>query len=173
MKDIIEEQLKLHKGIKLQDVYKLLYQAEFGLHYHHDLQKIIREEYSRACSGKDWIEKKQVLEKISEEYYRLNLKSYILELNNDTILMMAALESAKLSNGTKQGLVKRWEDFKELNLELKLFPEQEIEGFEKDLKEKDFPQMHHSKEYKKEDDPCYVVLHKKVIEFWYKEKWLY
>lgn len=173
MKKIIEEQLRLHKNIGLQDIYKLIYQAEFGLHYYSDLQKTIRKEYSRACMGKGRVEKKQVLEKISKDYYRLDLKSYILELNNDTILMMAALESAKLSNGTKQGLIKRWEDFKKLNSEWELFSEKEIESFEKILKEKDSPEIHHSEEYKKENGPCYIVLHKKVIEFWYKEKWLY
>lgn len=171
MKGLIEEQLKLHKSVEVQDIYKLLYQAEFGLHTH-DAQKMVREEYSKACSGKGWVKKEPMLEKISKDYYRLNLRAYMLELNNDTMLTLAALDSAKLSKGTKEGLKKKWEEFKRLNLEIKLFSKGEIKGFEKALIEYDFPTVHHSIEYKKDNDPCYIVLHKEAIKFWYKEKWL-
>lgn len=171
MKKISKEQLRKHKDIQIQDLYKLICQAEFGLH-HHDVQKLVTEEYSKACSVRGWVKKEPILEKISEDYYRLNIRAYMLELNNDTMLILAASDSKKLSKGKKEGLIQRWNDFKKLNSRTKLFPKEDVTKFEEVLKEKDFPMMHHSKEYKKANDPCYIVLHKEAIKFWYKEKWL-
>jgi len=156
---ILEAQFKMHKDVKVQDMYKLLYQGTFGSEHmlNEKSREIFYEEFEKAEPNKEEI----MIERISPTFflYRLNIRPYKFYNGEKETLFEWFYESSKIKEGRVQDFLTFWNVFKGINQEKNYFLPKEIQDFEKKyIEQKQIPVMHHSEQYKKANNPSYRVV---------------
>ena len=167
MKEIIEEQLALHKSLEAQDIYKLLYQSEFGNRHLDDAHiKMMREEYRKCESA--YSEKKSEI--ISEDglITRVNFRAYKFLIDDENLLFKLIENSAKKIRGSEEGLLDRWEKFTALNAKHRFVHSEDVKRFEDRVIGKYpfhfLPALGHSEGYKAANKPCYAVINMEALK---------
>ena len=159
----LQVELKRHPRSEIQDIYKLLYQGEFGSgHFIHsregavsqlreeirDMPSLIGEPLHEPCSP-------------DGRMIRVNLRPFVaLNLQPDK-LTDALVESANAVNGDTTAFLNRWAQVGELISDKVLpFELDEYLAFTADLQEQKFPAVHHSTGYADAYRPAYRVIRK-------------
>jgi len=168
--EIIEKQFSLHESMQVQDVYKLLCQAEYGLtHMMADimyLQKYFEYEYNNAIPN----EKEELLEQISPDgkIYRVNFGAFKARFGDakKELLYKIFIESSRefKHSDSLDGLIEKWFEFKKINSKKNYFTNKEIANFESDIVLYNFPLVHHSPEYEAKNRPVYRIVHIDVVK---------
>ncbi|MDW7680392.1 MAG: hypothetical protein SCK70_07485 [bacterium] len=164
---LIQEQQRIHLGLQIQDVYKLIYQSVFGVRH-------ILENPSAAlqflCAELDAVEAvadEDLSERISfsGEFIRLNLRPYKAAAGSVDELFQVMMLSAQETSGDINHLLKIWGQFSLLVSEKKLnFDVKQLIDFNMQLREANFPPMHHSSTYRLANRPAYRVLSRLIAE---------
>lgn len=167
--EIIEKQFSLHESMQVQDVYKLLYQAEFGAeHMVHDTESAL-EYFEQEYSKTEPNEKEELLEQISPDgkIYRVNIGAYKARFDDkgkEEFFEVFIESSEKIKgSGSLQGLIGKWQEFKDINSQKKYFSKQQVELFEHSIIMSGFPFVSHSSQYKARNKPAYRVAHIDII----------
>ena len=175
LRKILKNQLKMYNNMNLQDVYKLLYQGTFGCEHSVDetSRELFYEEYEAAAEPK---ENEKLVELISPRYsiYRINIRPYKDHGMEKEILFEWFHESSKIQTGSIPIFLGYWKKLKEEFLKIKNIPEEELEKFEKIIKEEydqnnKLPIFHHSKEYNQVNNPNYRVVNRKTVTYFMKK----
>ncbi|MFH1455485.1 MAG: hypothetical protein ABIF40_00880 [archaeon] len=160
MKQVIVDQLRLHPKLQIQDVYKLLYQAEFGPgHMIKNEQKaweMFDEEYETTYDNGLHL---PLEENISENFCRVNLWPHKQGYHDKVHLFEMFLETARISEGLLVNFKNSLNDFRELNLKFPMFDWVSVLSFYENFAVKgNYPAVRHSEEYKKINVSAYRVI---------------
>ena len=164
---LILDHQQMKKYFMIQDAYKLIYQAVFGIeHILNNLdaaKSYLEREFEAIAAG----DSEDLIETISPsgEVVRLNLKPYKFRHGNLEKLFQAMLRSAEQIKGSREDFLKWWGYFKEAVIQSELdFDLAEIEAFDKKVQSENYPAMHHSPQYREANQPAYRVLQRDVAE---------
>jgi hypothetical protein len=170
-----EKLLKEHKSkyefIRVQDVYKLLYQSVFGIkHLLHDTlmsKKYLYEEYN-SIEPKD----EPLMENISTDgsIIRINLKSFKLRNLSLENLFEIMKISADSINGENGQFEKYWKEFNEYIIKEDInFKKGEFDAFPYRVGDSK-KEMHHSVIYVEKYKPSYRVVKKDIFLKYFPEQ---
>jgi hypothetical protein len=163
---LIQWHLREHHNIRIQDVYKLLYQGVFGAeHLINDVTRaknFLIEEWSRLPADK----LKVLIEPVSPDgrLVRANLRRCKAEGLDVQNVWRAFYDSVGQVKAEKIDFEKSWQQFVEFCESGDLpFDPMESRQFGKETKAANWPAKHHSPEYRESNYPAYRVVLK--VEF--------
>lgn len=165
---ILEDQFRRHSGFRVDDLYKIVYQATFGGdHFLRDksaAERMLREEWEN-------LEKVQRRESLLEvidprgEVLRVNLRVYRKIGGNPQQMFDIFVRSAEEFNKDRERLVEYWTNITEWAQEGKIpFQKGILEDFFIEMGRKEFPAVHHSESYVDANRPAYRVILKRLWE---------
>lgn len=165
---VILEQLDLHRGYTAVDVYKLIYQAVFGVGHllanEKEAYTLLREEFDDLSER---LQGEKLLEVINAEgtVCRMNLRPYKATGGNLDRLFHALLLTRDAVTGTKMDFLCLWNEVKELTKRHSFpFSLTDMEKFESVFQKADLPVLHHSESYERFNRPSYRVIAVEYIE---------
>lgn len=165
---ILLEQLGLHPGFAVEDLYKLIYQAVFGLEHllsdEKEARRALCEEFetlTQPLSGE------KLLELIDPKgiIYRINLRPYKAKNGKSDRLFKVLLLSKRRVSGRREDFLSLWEEAKKLIKKLPLpFSLEDMKKLEFSFLKGDLPIMHHSESYQRLNHPSYRLIATEYIE---------
>lgn len=161
--ELIEEHQKSKENFAIQDAYKLIYQAVFGVAHILDNQQMAKKYLQDELESIIASDKIDLIEciSVSGKIVRLNLQPYKYRNGDIDQLFQAILKSAREISGSQREFLKLWEEFKHTVLENRLnFNLEELNRFDAKVKSQNYPAMHHSESYRTTNNPAYRVLMK-------------
>ena len=166
---LVKKQRKLHLNLGVQDVYKLLFQGVMGVaHILGDKERARRyleDEFVRVDVSEFLSE--PLIENVSvrSKVVRVNLRPFKrLGLSLDK-LFKAMVVSAETMKEDKERFIILWNRFMGLAKVGKLdFDYEALVEFDRAIRDRGYPPVHHSKEYVKANKPAYRVVDKKVYK---------
>lgn len=173
LESIILEQLNLHSGYAVEDLYKLIYQAVFGVAHlladEKEARRQLSEEFTnltQVLSGErlfELIDPKGII-------YRINLRPYKkIEGDIDRLFDAFLLTRGEVS-GTRADFLCLWKEVKQLTEKLSLpFSLADINRLEPKFQNGDPPILHHSRSYIRLNRPSYRLIAVKHIEVLYRK----
>ena len=104
-------------------------------------------------------------ERISPTFllYRVNIRPYKASGGSKEVLFEWFYESSKIKEGEPQDILTFWKVFTMINKEKNYFSSKEIKNFENKYMKNKLPVLHHSKQYKKSNNPSYRVVNCQLI----------
>jgi hypothetical protein len=168
LKSIIEDHIARHRGFRVQDLYKMLHQAAFGIeHLLTDLDQA-REGLISEWETLDKVQKgESLLEVIDPEgtMIRINLRVLRKVQNRPLKLFEVMVESARTYRSDKQKLVRYWESVMSWSDQGEVpFGREEVEDLWIDMGCQGFPAVHHSETYTAANRPAYRIVMKSLWE---------
>lgn len=167
-KSILLEQLGLHPGFTVEDLYKLIYQAVFGLEHLFSDEKGA---YRALCEELEGLTQPLSGEKLLELIdpkgiiYRMNLRPYKTKRGNLDRLFKVLLLTKRRVSGTRMDFLSLWEEAKKLIKKLSLpFSLEHMKKLEFSFLNGDLPILHHSKSYERLNHPSYRLVATEYIE---------
>jgi len=166
---LVKKQQKLHLNLGVQDVYKLLFQGVMGVaHILRDKErarKYLENEFASVdvseFLGEPLIENVSVRGRV----VRVNLRPFKrLGLSLDK-LFKAMVVSAETMKEDKEMFIILWSRFTEIVKARKLdFDYEALVEFDKAMRDRGYPPVHHSQKYAEANKPAYRVVDKKVYQ---------
>jgi hypothetical protein len=163
----INREYEAHPRMEMADLYKLLYQAEFGpghLLANADAAKeyLLLEAKSRGPNSSQ-----PLTEPCSPDgsVIRVNLAPFLARNLSFDDLFTVMKESAGEISGSEKSLRSTWRQVGELIDAFAIpFPKERYQEFSKFVQDYKFPEVHHSREYTLEYHPSYRVVKKSIFE---------
>jgi len=169
VEELVREHLRLHQGMGVRDVYKLLFQGIMGVgHILTDEEEAWRqlvEEFETVDASE--LLGEPLLERVSVngDVVRVNLRPFKrlgLPLER---LFEAMSRSTERIRPDKEEFVDLWRQFIELVRAGRLdFDYEALVKFDEMVRAQGYPPVHHSREYAKTNKPSYRVIEKKAYE---------
>jgi len=161
--------------MRVQDVYKLLYQGVFGPKHSLGLnvREALLEEIAQLGHTSSHVTgEEETIERVSPDglVIRVNLRPLLVynraEIDDELYerkldaLVECLIISAESTRGSLEEFLQMWSDFKMLAVSYPKwgFGVREIEEFEASVKAKDYPPVHHSDVYVELYKPAYRVM---------------
>jgi hypothetical protein len=166
--NIIEDQLRRHPGFRVEDLYKMLYQACFGGdHLIKDKAKA-RKRLQEEWNNTDKIPKGETLIEIIDprgDVMRINLRIYKKIRGTADRLFDLFVQSAEQFEKDRDRLIRYWGYVMEMveNGEI-IFSKSILQDFWIDMGKEGFPAVHHSESYFDANRPAYRIVLKKLWE---------
>ena len=165
---IIQDQLRRRSGFKVEDIYKMVYQATCGgdhlLSNKSKAKKMLREEWDTL----DKIQKGEPLLEVIDplgQVLRVNLRVYRKIGGAPKKMFDVFVQSAKEFKKDQRRLIRYWQIIMEMVEKGEiLFSRDVLEDFLIDVGKKDFPVVHHSESYTDANRPAYRVVLKDLWE---------
>ena len=163
----INSEYKLHPKMDLQDVYKFLYQSEFGPNHLMTNSSAAKEYLLLEAQTKSESKNLPLREICSPDtsLLRINLQPFKEKnLLLDT-LFICLEETAVKIQGSGIHFGETWKQVGELITEFSIpFTYESYQNFTKLMQEKNYPAVHHSQDYTTEYHPSYRIVLKSVFE---------
>ena len=167
IKGIIKKEIIKYPEMEIQDVYKLLHQSAMGSEHAVNDAAAVRKWMEKEIAGLNWNPKEEMIDTISPggKIVRINLRPFIKAGMNPEKLLNTFIETANKYKGDKEILERNLNCFLEMldNGELN-FSKEEAQKYFNELKEKDYPAVHHSKKYGEKYSPAYRVVAGEFLE---------
>ena len=166
---LVRKQWRLHPNMGVQDVYKLLFQGVLGVaHILEDRDRARRylENEFATVNVSEFLNEPLVEDvSVSDRIIRVNLRPFKrLELSLDT-LFEAMVVSAERLKADKEDFMILWNRFMGLVKAGRLDVDHEaLVEFDKVMRDRSYPPVHHSREYVKANKPIYRVVDRKVYQ---------
>ncbi len=149
---LIARQFYFHKGIAVQDIYKLLYQASYGAEHLMRDANCVTETIFREANGlrlpKVTSIRLPVIEPISSTICRVNLIPYLARGYYIDMLVNDFIAGATNCMKGADSLFQLFSIFMDVNKSKGWFQQKELGAFFKLVNEKNLPPVHHSYSYK-------------------------
>jgi hypothetical protein len=164
--EVILEEFRLHPRAHVSDIYKLIYQGEFGVAHLVTDESKARQRLMMEIANLDG-DSDPLLYQIcnaDRSQYRIYLGAYISAGYDLDLMLEAMLESAQRQEGEIENLAASWKDAGEFIKEIR--PElhaNEYNIFTTKIEDVGYDQVHHSSEYRKYYKPAYRVIDRKSI----------
>ena len=165
---LVAEQQSVRKEMAVQDVYKLLYQATFGVeHILEDTTAVrlfLEDELAgveSTATGEDLVERIST----DDAMVRINLRPFKrLNLPPALIVECMFLSSTAMRPDTG-AFLRQWEDFVEaVHAGLLLFPAGDLGAWDARVRGGEIRAVHHSVAYAKANRPAYRVALRRIAE---------
>jgi hypothetical protein len=168
VRQLLEFQQQLHPQLRVQDVYKLFFEAAFGVGH------IIRDSVEATSNLTKEMEtlnfapeQEPLLERISlsDNHLRVNLRPFMaLNLSPD-LLVQVMLESSRETVPDTLLFYRMWNEFSALvRFGLMDFPEDDLRVWDTKVQDGVVEPVHHSTEYGTENGPAYRVVRRDMFE---------
>jgi len=166
---LVRRQQRLHLNVGVRDVYKLMFQGVMGVAHILEDREQARRYLANEFAGVDVSEflDEPLVEDVSvgDGVVRINLrpfKRFGLSLDRLFEVMVASAEKLKED---KERFIMLWKRFIELVKAGRLdFDYEALVEFDRTMRDKGYPPIHHSKEYVKTNKPAYRVMDKRVYQ---------
>lgn len=159
IKKIITDNYEQYPKLQVQDVFKMLYQNEFGCGHLVSDPKISLDRLESEWNTAESNEGVELFEYIGNGFSRLNVSAAKAMDMPIELFHKLFLNSAELQTGTVEGFLKKAEIVKELCSSGELpFSIKEIDDFIAKWENEGHPLFSHSKPYKKAYNPAYRVV---------------
>ncbi len=160
-RQILSNQVVRYPKLQLQDLYKLIYQAAMG--GEHAIQDIAtaRHNLEGELNGLGEGLEERTLDPISPDFriVRINLRPYIAEGGDPTVLLTAFIRTAKEYKGIWAHFRRYWSYVERMAMVGELpFARDEPERFFVKMEAEGFPVVHHSMAYRAAYQPAYRVI---------------
>ncbi len=167
-KQIVEYHLSIKESVKVEDVHKLFFQANFGVEHLLTDTAGVRSYLLNELASIDTISHgEELVERISirNDIVRINLRSFkALNLDPEMLVQAMFLSAAETKPDTMV-FYRQWNEFHDLARDGFLrFPLDEVETWHKRVEAGDLRAVHHSEPYKKANSPAYRVVRRHVWE---------
>jgi len=159
--ELLQHHVRRYPRMRVPDVYKLLYQGEFGnKHVLEDPQAawtLLRREMDRVEADST----EPLSEHISPDHsiIRIHLRPFKSKNLDPSGLWNAMIHAAEAVTGDVNRLRVRWQIFEKGTKQgLLPFSVEEVAAFWQAMERKGFPSVHHSQEYVESYHPAYRVI---------------
>jgi hypothetical protein len=165
---LISEQTRVHDRVGVQDVYKLLFQANFGVEHLLNDTAAVREYLAEELAGLDTSGADEVLlERISTDgaLVRVNLRPFKRLHHSPAGLIKAMILSASAVRPDSVLFLRQWEDFMAaVHAGLLSFPLGEIRSWDRRIRTVGIQAVHHSPGYTAANRPAYRVAVRDIVD---------
>jgi len=165
---LVRFQQHIKKDFGVQDVVKLIYQANLGVEHFLDdsatVSNYLREEMASldtASCGE------ALVERISTDdvFARVNLRPFLTLNLPSSLLVESMLESARETRPDTSGFFRQWSEFRRaVKVGLLWFSGEEVDRWESVLRSDGIRAVHHSGGYASANRPAYRVVRRTVFE---------
>ena len=166
VKQLVEYHQSIKQSLRVQDVYKLLYQANFGVEHilsdRASVLSLLRDELSSLDDIQE-----PLLERISttDETVRVNLRQFKTLNLDPSGLVEVMFRSAEEYRPDTLMFHRQWNEFSALvRYGMLDFPIGEVKEFDERIAEGKLNPVHHSDEYAKLNKPAYRVVRWNFLE---------
>lgn len=164
---LVQFHLSIKQNLAVQDVYKMLYQANFGVeHLLSDTANVRSYLLKEMATMDTTVEGETLVERISTdgEVVRINLRPFRKENRDPELLLRVMFASAAARKPDTLLFLRQWREFRDLvRYGLLNFPISEVERLSAAVEAGEIAPMHHSAEYKVANRPAYRVVVWKVF----------
>ncbi len=160
-RQILSNQLVRYPQLQLQDLYKLIYQAAMGSEHAIQDMAAARHYLESEVNGLGEGLEEQTLDPISPDrrIVRINLRPYIAEGGDPSMLLTAFIKTANEYKGIWAHLRRYWSYVERMAMaEVLPFAQDELERFFVKMEAEGFPVVHHSMAYRAAYHPAYRVI---------------
>jgi len=165
--DLIQFHLNSHQNLTERDVYKLLFQGIMGPKHLLGNPESAKEYLRREWDSSAPVKGEPLFEPVSTDglVLRVNIRPCKYHTGNYLVLWEALYQSAFRFNEDLALFIKTWQDFYQLVQENRLsFSTKKIAELDGQAKNKNYPAMHHSREYNRANKPAYRLLVREELE---------
>jgi hypothetical protein len=165
---LVEYHQHLRPKMQVQDVYKLLYQANFGVeHLLTDTAGARKYLFDELATMDTTIHGEQLIERISptEEIVRINLRPFRrLKLDPNKLISVMFNSASKTKPDTEE-FYHDWSEFTSLvRYDFMKFSRKDVEEWDARVSVGDLEPVHHSRQYSDSYKPAYRVVRLSVFE---------
>jgi len=161
MKEILQEEIRKHPEMEIQDVYKFIHQAAMGSEHAVKDTTAVREWMKNEIAGLDFKKIENLIDTISPggKIVRINLRPYLKAGYKTEKLLSAFIKTANEFIGSTIVLENYIQAVLELIKDGRInFQKEEAKNFFNEMKIKKYPAVHHSKKYEEKYSPAYRVV---------------
>jgi hypothetical protein len=169
---LVAHELASHPGAGIQDIYKLLYQGEYGVGHIIASREAAADYLNEELASMPKLNGDPLIEPCAGDgsMIRVNLRPFVERKYSAERLIDAMMETAGLVKGDRGRFEAAWKKVREfIELGYFQFPLQEYDAFTAEMKAKNFPYGHHSKAYEERYKPAYRVLLRSAFEKYFPE----
>lgn len=174
VKRLVEFHQQQKRSLNVQDVYKMLYQASFGVEHLLGDTTSVRSYLLDEMASMDTADRGEMLvEQISTtgEIVRVNLRPFRSLSFDPESLVQIMYRSARMMTPDTTLFYRNWEDFKSLvRYGLLSFPVEEVDEWESQLPSGVIAPVHHSVSYVEANAPAYRVVRCDVFESFFADR---
>jgi hypothetical protein len=168
VKQLVEAHQRQRPGLQAQDIYKMLYQACFGVgHLLSDSMEVQRYLVDEISSLDSSISSEPLIERISTsgDMVRLNLRPF-KELNLDPgSVVQLMFRSAEQTPQDTLRFFREWNEFSALvRFDVLRFPQGDVELWDSRIAQGILMPVHHSEQYSREYKPAYRVVRFALVD---------
>jgi hypothetical protein len=163
---LIAYHVQHYPKLEVQDVYKLLYQGEFGIGHLLGDGSHARDYLREEIAGLDTVSiVEDLLEPVSSDggMVRVNLRPFKKLQHAQELLVQAMLETAARTHGDTARFLDTWRTFVEFATH-STFNQQEVRAWDARIRGGDLRVTHHSDVYESAYHPAYRVCRRTIIE---------
>lgn len=165
---LVEYHQQIRPRLQVQDVYKLLYQANFGVeHFLTDTAGVRKYLFDELATMDTTNQDEQLIERISptDEIVRINLRPFKQLRLDPEKLVQAMFLSASETKPDTEGLYHDWNEFISLvRYGFLNFPMKDVDEWDARVSAGNLQPTHHSQQYMDTYKPAYRVVKRTVFE---------
>jgi len=165
---LVQYHLEHHPRLSVEDVYKLLYEASFGVRHILTDSSAALVDLEHEMASLDSIPAGEtLLEPISihDDMVRVNLRPFKLLNLSPPLLVKVMFQSARETLPDTLLFNRLWNEFSALvKYGLLRLPETEVEAWDAKVEKGQTPPVHHSPEYTSANHPAYRVVRRSIFE---------
>jgi hypothetical protein len=166
LQKLITAQLQRYPAMQIQDLYKLVYQAALGNEHLMIDSAMVHEYLIRELESVQADSSELLLEEISPDgaVVRLNLRPFKARHGDHRALLQAMMQTARIFQKSQGRLARYWAQLEQMAVSGGIpFDATAVQSFFREMREKEYPAMHHSAAYKERYAPAYRVILKKFV----------
>ena len=159
--NIVSEQIELYPGMRIQDIYKFVYQGILGSSH----------AVNSAAGAEKWLSDEllsmgecrageKTVEKLSSDIVRVNLRPFVVSGGNTVALLDGFIRTGREYKGCTDDLLWVWKIVAGIQ---NLFSLSDMDLFITRQEKAGFPAIHHSPVYRELYRPVYRVVAEKIL----------
>lgn len=168
VKQLVEFHQLRHPQLRVQDVYKLFYQAAFGVEHILSDSSEVASYLARELASLDTATSDEPLfEQISldGDVVRVNLRQFKALNLDPSLLVKVMFQSARETIPDTVVFNRMWNEFSSLvRFGFLKFPSDDIREWDARIESGNIPPIHHSREYSEANKPAYRVVRRGIFE---------
>jgi hypothetical protein len=165
---LVEYHQQLRPQMQVEDVYKLLYQANFGVeHFLTDTAGVRKHLFDELATMDTTNHGEQLIERISptDEIVRINLRPFRQLKLDPHLLIRVIFSSASETTPDTEGLYHDWNEFVSLvRYDFLKFPMKDVHEWDARVSAGNLQPAHHSQQYVELHKPAYRVVKRAIFE---------
>jgi hypothetical protein len=163
---VITAQLQRYPAMQIEDLYKLVYQATLGNEHLMTDSVMVHNYLIQELESVQADSNEPLLEEISPDgtVVRLNLRPFKARNGDHRVLFQAMMQTARMFQKSPERLDRYWGDLEQMAAAGAIpFDATAAQSFFREMREKEYPAVHHSDAYAEKYSPAYRVVLKKYV----------